>query len=387
MGFYPGISDQEYEKLKRDAHEYMWGELDPLVGEWDRLGKLPREKLWPEFRKYGFWGLIIPKEYGGVGLSHEQYVWFEKEWAKLSGGIRVILHVHNLGAEIISELGTEKMKEELLPQIARGEVSVAFALTERNAGTGRDIKSEAKKEGNKYILNGEKHLITNADFAKYFVVVCRSPNGWSQLLVPRDTEGFLIKDMPETMGCRGGYHGILEFHNCEIPEENILGVEGRGLDDAIRVLRVSRIYIAANAVGVCERCLELSLKRAKERVTFGKPIAKRQAIQGYLSEMATLTYCARVAMLDAIKKVDERGEPGTEADLCKLFAIEAVKRVTDLALLIHGGLGYTREYPIERLYRDCRLNWLEEGTPTIHKFEAARLLLQGKYTGDESYTF
>jgi alkylation response protein AidB-like acyl-CoA dehydrogenase len=193
--------------------------------------------------------------------------------------------------------------------------------------------------------------------------------------------------MPETMGCRGGYHGILEFNNCEVPVENILGVEGKGIDDAVRALRVSRIYIAANAVGVCERCLELSLKRAKERVTFGKPIADRQAIQGYLAEMASDTYSARVTMVDAARKVDEKGEPGVEADLCKLVAVEAVKRVTDTAMLVHGGLGYTREFPISRLYRDSRLNWLEEGTPTIHKFEAARHLLRNQFSGDSSYTF
>lgn len=387
MSVYSGISKEEYHKLQKSASDYMWKELDPLVEEWDEAGKLPTERLWPEFKEHKFWSLIVPKEYGGVGLNHEQYVWFEKEWAKLSGGIRVILHVHGLGAEIIAEFGTEKMKTELLPRIAEGKASVAFALTERYTGTGRDIKAEARKQGNKYILNGEKHLITNANFAQYFDVVCRSPNGWAQLLVPRNTSGFVIKNMPETMGCRGGYHGILEFNNCEVPVENILGVEGKGIDDAVRALRVSRIYIAANAVGVCERCLELSLKRAKERVTFGKPIADRQAIQGYLAEMASDTYSARVTMVDAARKVDEKGEPGVEADLCKLVAVEAVKRVTDTAMLVHGGLGYTREFPISRLYRDSRLNWLEEGTPTIHKFEAARHLLRNQFSGDSSYTF
>jgi len=371
-----GIPKEEYEKLQKSALDYMWKELDPLVEEWDEAKKLPQEKLWPEFRDHGFWGLLIPKEYGGSGLNHEQYIWFEREWAKLQGGIRLILHVHNLAGEIITKFGPKKMKEELLPSIAKGESSVAFALTERHAGTGKDIKTQARRVGDKYILKGEKHLITNADFTDYFDVVCRTPNGWSQLLVPRNTPGFVLKDMPETMGCSGGYHGILEFNECEVPAENILGVEGKGLDDAIQSLRVSRIYIAANALGVCQRCLELSLKRAKERTTFGKPLAERQAIQGYLAEMATLTHCTELAVLNATRRVDATGVPGIEADLCKIFAIEAVKRVTDLALLIHGGLGYTREYPIARLYRDCRLNWLEEGTPTIHQMEVARRLLR-----------
>lgn len=376
---------EDFEKFKSSASEFMWKELDPLAEDIDKSRKVPRE-LWPRFNEHGFFGLTIPREYGGVGLSHEQYVYFEKEWAKLQGGIRVILHVHNLGADIVSECGRKEQKEELLPRIATGELSVAFALTERNAGTGRDIKTEAKKKGNKYILNGEKHLITNADFTELFIVVCRSENGWSNLLVPRDTPGFVIKDMPETMGCSGAYHGILEFHDCEVPAKNILGKEGKGLDDSLQALRVSRIYIAANALGVCERCLELSLKRAKERVTFGKPIAERQAIQSYLAEMAAATYCVRLAVLDAARRVDETGEPGIEADLAKLLAIDAVRRVTDLAMLVHGGLGYTREFPIERLYRDCRLNWLEEGTSTIHQFEVARRLLRGEISRNSSYT-
>jgi len=381
MAVYPGISGDKYQRLKESASEYMWGQLGPFAEEWDAAGKLPREKLWPEFSNHGFWGLAVPQEYGGLGLNHEQYIWFEKEWAKLQGGIRVILHVHSLGAEIIAEFGTEEIKRSLLPRIAKGESSVAFALTERYVGTGRDIRTEAKKSGDKYIVNGEKHLITNADFAEYFDVVCRSPNGWSQLLVARDTQGFVVKDMPETMGCTGGYHGILEFKDCQVPAENILGIEGEGLDNAIRSLRVSRIYIGANALGVCERCLELSVTRSKERVTFSKPIAERQAIQGYLAEMAVDTHCVELAVLNAARKVDETGVPGIEADLCKLFAIEAVKRVTDLALLLHGGLGYTREFPVSRLYRDCRLNWLEEGTPTIHQFEVARSLLRGERAG------
>jgi len=377
----------EYEDLRKSASDFMWRELEPMAADIDKSRKVPRELLWPKFQQHGFFGLVIPKEYGGLGLSHEQYVWFEKEWAKLQGGIRVILHVHNLTAELVTECGREEQKRELLPRIAKGDLSVSFALTERFAGTGRDVKTEAKRKGDKYILKGEKHLITNSDFAQLFNVVCRTGDGWSNLLVDRDTPGFVRKDTPETMGCNGGHHYILEFNDCEVPAENILGTEGKGLDDSIRAMRVSRIHIAANALGVCERCLELSLKRAKERVTFGRLIAERQAVQSYLAEMATDTYCLRVVVLDAARTVDETGEPGVSADLCKLFAIDAVRRVTDTAMLIHGGAGYTREFPIERMYRDCRLNWVEEGTPTIHKFEAARRLLRGELSGDSSYTF
>lgn len=381
------MEQSEFEKLREKVSHVMWNEIEPLSEEIEKTRKVPKDILWPKFRDCGFFGLVVPKQYGGLELSHEQYVWFEKEWAKLQGGIRVILHVHNLGAEMVARHGREDQKRSILPLVAQGEVSVAFALTERNAGTGKDIKTNAVRKGSKYVINGEKHLITNADFAKYFIVVCRSGEGWTNFLIERDTPGFVIKDMPETMGCIGSYHGILEFHDCEVSEENILGVEGRGLEDALETLRISRIYIAANALGVCERCLESSLKRSKERVTFGKPIAQRQAIQTYLAEMAMCTYCLRLVMLDAARTADKLGKPGVNADLCKLYAIEAVRRVTDLALLVHGGLGYTREFAIERMYRDARLNWLEEGTPTIHKFEVARRFLNGEFSGEGLYPF
>ncbi len=138
MAVLAGIPKADYKKLQESATEYMWGELDPLAEKWDEIGKVPREKLWPEFRAQGFWGLVTPKEYGGIGLNTEQYIWFEKEWAKLHGGIRVILHVHSLGADIINHFAPTEIKAELLPRIAKGDSSVAFALTERNAGTGKD---------------------------------------------------------------------------------------------------------------------------------------------------------------------------------------------------------------------------------------------------------
>ncbi|MCF8026130.1 MAG: acyl-CoA dehydrogenase family protein [Desulfobacteraceae bacterium] len=381
------MEDSKYQQLKEKASRYIWNELEPMAEEIDKTARIPKAELWPKFRDHGFFGLVVPQEYGGSGLSVEQYIWFEKEWAKLQGGIRVILHVHSLGADIVAHFGNQEQKQDLLPRVATGETSVAFALTERNAGTGKDIKTEAIRKGDKFVLNGEKHLITNADFAQYFNVVCRTENGWSNIMVEKDTPGFVIKDMPECMGCHGSYHGILEFENCEVPQENLMGTEGRGMEAAIEALRTSRIYIAANALGVCERCLESSIKRAKERVTFGKPIAKRQSIQADIADMSTQVYYLRHAVEDAARDVDQTGKPGMKADMAKLFAFDVLRDVSDKAMLIHGGLGYTRTFAIERMYRDCRLNWLEEGTPTIHKLEIAReLLAREDLSAGVSYT-
>jgi len=373
-----------FEEYKQDAFDFLWNEIEPNAESWDETGELPREKLWPKFDDHGFLASLIPKKYGGMGLSHTEYIQLEKEWAKVSGGVRVLLHCHNEGAEFIRYSGTDEQKERFLPMVAEEGVSIAFALTEPHAGTGRDIKTSATQDGDDYVINGQKHHITNADFAEFITVVSRTENGISNIVVPRDAPGLTITEMPETMGSHGTHHCYLEFDDCRVPAENLLGTEGEGLKHTLGSLRASRLYIASDALGIAERCLEASIDWAKKRVTFDKPIAERQAVQNYLTEMATDVYTLRRAVFDAAQKLDEDGHAGVEADLCKLLAIQVNQRVTDKAMLVHGGLGYYREFPIQRLYRDARLNWLEEGTPSILKKSAANGLLNGDLPYDVS---
>jgi len=205
----------------------------------------------------------------------------------------------------------------------------------------------------------------------------RGARGISALMVDRDTPGFTIADMPPLMGCKGGQHGYLTFKDCRVPVANVLGQEGEGLLQMTVALEVSRLFIAATSLGTGERAFELSLAFAKKRVTFGKPIAERQAVQTYLAEMATDLYALRNMITAAARKADRGERIPTEASMCKLFGLEAVGRVTDRALLVYGGVGYTQKYPIERLYRDARLNWVEEGTPTIQQLVIARNFLDG----------
>jgi alkylation response protein AidB-like acyl-CoA dehydrogenase len=186
--------------------------------------------------------------------------------------------------------------------------------------------------------------------------------------------------MKPCMGCTGSAHGRLNFKDCIVPVTNILGEEGKGLGPALHLLNISRVRIAASAMGTMERCLDLAIEFAKKRVTFGKAIAERQAIQRYISEMAMDIYALQCAINDVAVKIDEGKDILLEGNLCKLLAMEGGRRVTDNALLIFGGIGYTREYPIERLYRDIRLNWLEEATPTIQYLVSARQVLDGKRT-------
>ena len=369
----------EYEKLKKSIFDFIWKELDPLEEQISKTGHISKEELFPKFREQKLFGLMVPAEYGGVGLSVTQYLPILSELAKIHGGIRVILHVHNMAAKCMTA-GREEQKRAYLPRIATGDLSVAFGLTEPDAGTGTDIKTTAVKDGDTFIVNGKKHLITNADFTKLFMIFCYTnrdlgAQGISTLLVERDTPGFTIEDMPHCMGCSGSFHGRLTFKDCRVPVTNILGEEGRGLDQSLGGLEVSRLFIAATSLGTSERCLELALQQAKRRVTFGKPIAERQAVQGYLADMAMDIYALRTMIYDAARKYDEGSRISFESSACKLFGSEVVCRVTDKALLVFGGIGYTQQYPIERLYRDARLNVLEEGTPTIQRLVMARTLL------------
>lgn len=375
------MRQQEYEKLKADIFKFLWDEVEPLVEEMELAGRMPKEVLFPKFRDHKLWALLVPEEYGGVGLTISQYLPILAEQAKVSGGLRVMLHVHNSAAHGMCT-AREEQKREYLPKIATGELSVAFGLTEAKAGTGRDIKTTAVRKGDNYILNGEKHLITNADFTKLFMVFCYTnkelgTKGMSSLLVDRDTPGFTIERHRPLLGCRGSSHAILTFKDCMVPAQMLVGKEGGGLELGLSMLETSRVFIAASSLGTAERALELSLDYAKKRVTFGKPIAEREGVRQYLADMAIDVYALRTMLADVARKIDEGRAVPVEASACKTFGAEAVCRVTEKALQVFGGIGYTAAYPIEMLHRDARLNLLEEGTLTIQRLVIARSMLDG----------
>ncbi|MFC9766953.1 acyl-CoA dehydrogenase family protein [Rhodococcus jostii] len=373
-----GILESEYLALRDRIVEAIWSELDPLEQRIEDDEQVPHDIVMPILERIGALGLLVPREYGGSGLSIAQYLPIIAEFAKVQGGLRVIVHVHNSFAHALSEIGSDRQKTDVLPGTATGRNSVAFALTEPGFGTGADLGSTAVREGDDYILNGEKWLITNSDIASHFIVFAKTTaTDVSAFLVPRETDGLSIAALPETMGCKGTEHGRVTLDSVRVPATALVGVEGQGNEHLERALEISRVFIAASSLGTSERALELSIAHAKSRVTFGKPIGTRQAIQRYLAEMATDVYALRGILADAAQKWDAGERIPAEASMCKLFGLEAVGRVTDRALLIHGGIGYTRAHPIERLYRDARLNWLEEGTPTIQYLVTAGRLLDG----------
>ena len=279
----------------------------------------------------------------------------------------------------------------MLPKIATGDLSVAFAITEANSGTGLDNKTTAVRQGGNFILNGEKHLITNADFTKLFMVCCYTKprelgrKAMSALLVDLDTPGFTNESMPHLMGCKGLGHGWLTFKDCIVPGENVVGEEGQGLDIFLGELEASRVFVAASSLGTAERALELSLEYSKQRVTFGKPIARRESVRMLLADMAMDIYGLRLMLEDVVRKIDKGESCPLEASLAKTHGLESVCRVTDKAMLIFGGRSYLQSYPIERLVRDGRLNVLEEGTPSIQRLVSARALLSGELPWTEPW--
>ncbi|MGP4085544.1 acyl-CoA dehydrogenase family protein [Streptomyces sp. KR55] len=373
-----GLNEREYHQLTERIRTAIWDKLDPLEERIEDEERIPYDIVLPVLREAGAFGLLVPREYGGSGLSIRQYLPLIAEFAKIQGGIRVIVHVHNSFAHALSEIGDEVQRKSVLPGAATGEKSVAFALTEPGHGTGADLGTTATRTDSGYLLNGTKWLITNSDLASHFIVFAKtSSEQVSAFLVPRNTAGLSIEPLPETMGCKGGEHGILTFDDVRVEESGLVGAEGEGQQHLERALEISRVFIAASSLGTSERALELSLAHARSRVTFGKPIAQRQAVQRYLAEMAIDVYALRGMLADAAAKWDAGARIPAESAMVKQFGLEAVGRVTDRALLVHGGIGYTRKHPIERLYRDAWLNWLEEGTPTIQYMVAARELLSG----------
>lgn len=379
------MEDAEYQSFRDTFLARVWSDLDPFETEIEANEQLPLDRLMPILADMGALGLIVPEQYGGKGLTIEQYLPLLAELAKVQGAIRVLVHVHNSFAHALSEIGSQQQRREILPGTVDGTHSVAFALTEPVNGTGADLGSRARRDGDDYVIDGRKWLITNSDIATHFIVLAKtSEREVSALLVPRATAGLTVEPMPETMGCVGGEHGIITFQGVRVPGSALIGAEGEGQDHLERALEVSRLFIAASSLGTAQRTLDLAINHANTRRTFGKPLSSRQAIQRYLAEMAVDVYALRHMLIDAARKWDRGERIPVEASLCKLFGLEAVGRVTDRGLLVFGGIGYTRRTPIERLYRDARLNWLEEGPPTVQYMVAARELASG-YRFDDAF--
>lgn len=363
-----------------EIRAFVRGELETLAERIERGGLTPSE-LWTHLAGRSLLRLTLPAEYGGWGLRLADYVPILETVAQSHGSVRMVVHVHNGLWRLLDKYGTLEQKARYLPGWASAETKMAFAITEPDGGTGTDIKTEARRAADGWILTGRKWLITFADVVDAFVVVAytdrsRGSEGISAFIVPRDAPGLRITLQPDAMGLAGTGHGLLEFEQCRVPSGALLGSEGDGLRMVLRgFLDLSRISIATSCVGLAQRAAELAIAHARERVTFGRPLADRQAIQFALAEIAVDVQAARLLVHDAAARADAGGPCTAEAAIAKLFGLEMVGRVTDKALRICGGIGYLKGHPIERLYRDARALWFEEGTAEIQKLVIARSLL------------
>ena len=325
--------------------------------------------------------LSVPREHGGYGLSLLELLPYLEAAATGPSAGRMLTHLNNGIWRPLAEFGTPG-QQRLVDQSAAGSVAIAFALTEKTGGTGRDLHSRAERDGDGWRLSGEKHLITFADRADYFLLTARSddrgaPDSFTSFLVARDTPGFEIQLGQRTMGLAGSGHGWLRYAGMRLADADRLGAAGEGLKVAFSFLDYSRISLSACMTGLASRALEESIAYARQRVTFGQPIAARESVQAHLAEMQADIEAGRGLVRTAAARYDH-GEPVTsEAATAKLFCLNMVGRVTDHALRVHGGYGYTRQAPIERIYRDARGFWFEEGTAEIQQKVIARALLAG----------
>jgi acyl-CoA dehydrogenase len=371
-------------RLMRDTvSRFVKNELEPIAPKVEEEEKIP-EKIVQKMRELGFFGLSIPEEYGGMGLNTLGECILNEEFGRVNACFRSRFGTNNgIGSQGILIDGTPEQKEKYLPRIASGEWTAAFALTEPNAGSdAASIQTKAEKKGDVYLLNGLKHFITNGDIADVVTVMAvtdktKGPRGVTAFIVEKTFPGYSVGKIDRKMGVHGNNTAEIVFEDCQVPAGNIIGLqEGRGFSTAMKVLEKGRITIAAACVGTAQYCLEVSIAHSKQRVQFGKPISANQAIQWMLADMAISIYTGRQIVYHTAWTRDQKQRVTQQAAMCKVYCTEMVNRVADSALQIHGGMGYMKESPIERIYRDMRLTRIYEGTSEVQRMVIARELLK-----------
>lgn len=367
------LLSKEHEMARTLFREFAEAEVKPLAQEIDENERFPAETV-EKMKKQGFMGIPIGKEYGGQGCDTLAYILCIEELSKVCGTTAVILSAHtSLGCDPIKKFGTDDQKEKYLKPLASGKLLGAFALTEPGAGTDASgQQTKAVLDGDHYILNGSKIFITNGGKADIYIVFAMTDKsmgtkGISAFIVEKDFPGFSIGTKEKKMGIRGSSTTELIFENCIVPKENLLGAEGKGFGIAMTTLDGGRIGIAAQALGLAEGALEETIKYVKERKQFGKPIAKFQNTQFQIADMATKVKAAQMLVYRAAIAKDTQKRFSVEAAMAKLFAAEVAMEVTTKAVQLHGGYGYTREYPVERMMRDAKITEIYEGTSEVQR--------------------
>ena len=373
------LSDEQ-KLFQKTIHEFCERELKPIASKIDKEEYFPKD-LYLKMGKMGLLGMTVPKKYGGAGIDRVSYMIALEEVSRICGSTGIILEAHNsLGVGHIYEMGTEEQRKKYLPKLTSGEELAAWALTEPNAGSdAASIQTTAVLDGDEWVLNGTKHFITSGDLAWVVTVMAKTDKtkgarGISAFIVERDTPGFKVGQLEDKLGLRGSHTAELIFEDCRIPKENLIGKEGDGFIGAMKILDRGRTAIGAMSVGIARGAFEESLAYAKQRQQFGKPIGKFQAIQWMLADMAMEIDAARLLVYRAAYLEDQNTRFTKEASMAKLFASEMAMRTTIKAIQIFGGVGYMRDYPLERFYRDIKLCQIGEGTSEVQRMIISRQL-------------
>lgn len=376
------IFEKEHELVRQLAREFAENEIKPTAEEVDETGEFPME-IYKKMAAAGFLGIKIPQEFGGSGGDHRSYAIVMEELAKASGVSTIwISSPNSLQSTPILVDGTPEQKEKYLRPMVTGEKMFAFGLTEPGAGSdAASILTTAEKDGDDYILNGRKTFITGAPVSDYVIIFAKTDasagaKGISTFIVDTKLEGVSFGKAENKMGMIGCPTSDVVLDNVRVSKDAMLGKEGKGFINAMKTLSVGRLGIACQALGLAEGAMEEAIKYAKARHQFGKSLAKFQNTQFMIAEMETKIAAMRHLVYDAAYKMDLGQKADKEASMAKLFATEEAKWVIDKALQIHGGYGYVKEYPVERMYRDIRVTSIYEGTSEVQKMVIASSVLK-----------
>jgi hypothetical protein len=371
----------ERETILQALRDFCEAEIRPHVLEWDEAQEFPRD-VFRKLGELGFLGTIFPEEYGGAGLSTQDYAAIVEEVARVDGSVALALAAHtSLGSSHIFLFGSEAQKRRYLPLLTSGEWLAAWGLTEAEAGSDSGgTKTTAVRDGDAWVLNGSKNFITNASVGNLAVLMAvtdrsRARHGISSFVVELDNPGIRVGKKENKLGMRASDTCTLVMEDCRVPADALVGREGDGFVNSMKVLDGGRISIAALAVGIARGAFEASLRYAKERRQFGRPISEFEAIQFYLAEMATDIDAARLLTQRAAAAKDAGDAVPILSAQAKLFASEIAVKAADRAVQIHGGYGFIKDFPVEKFYRDVKLCTIGEGTSEIQKLVIAKSLL------------
>jgi len=378
----------EQQHLRRTVREFAEGEIAPHVMEWDESSHFPSEII-PKLAEMGFLGVIFPEQYGGSGMGYVEYAIIIEELSRVDGSVGIIVAAHNsLCTNHIFKFGTEEQRRKYVVPLAQGKKLGCWSLTEPEAGSDAGgTRTVAKKQDGQWLLNGSKTFTTNGHYADVCVGMAvtdaaKKHHGISAFIVEKGTPGFRPGKKENKLGLRASDTSEVVFTDCRVPAENLLGAEGEGFINSLQILDGGRISIASLGLGMAQGAYECAVRYAKERKQFGKPIADFQAIQFKLADMSVqieaarlLTYRAAWLADRAIASGDANARFTRESSMAKLYAGEVAVRVANEAVQIHGGYGFTKDYPAEKFYRDVKLCTIGEGTSEIQRLVIARSLL------------